>query len=213
MDYLTKLKELLTKEDYDKVTKDLGDKRLIINDGNYIPIDKFNAKIEEVKNLNEQVESLKTNISDTEKKLNEFSGLADTNETLKTQLTELKELNSKVVTDSELKVKTANEENQQKLNEYIIDSAVKVVMLKYGAVSEASQKSVKANLDFEKITINEKGETVGIDDQLKVMHESTPNLFFGENKAVVGTKYNKGNDTGSLGSSTEDKLLSLYGEN
>lgn len=223
MSYLDKLKSLLPKEQYDKVVADLDGKQLIINDGNYIPKAKFDAKNEEAKTLEAQVTTLKTNISETEAKLKEFEKLESTNNELKTQITELNAKNQQIVKESDEKVAQAKTEADQKVQQLTIDSKVKMALINEGASADASQVAVKANLDMSKITLD--GDNlIGLTDQLTPLKESSPNLFFGtkskdekddgKQTQVKGTKYVKGKESKSQ--QTEDPLdamSSIYKNN
>jgi len=63
------LKELLGDLYTEEIGKKVGDKKLIILDeGKFIPIEKFNAKIEEVKQQKEQLDEYKKQLKDLEKK-------------------------------------------------------------------------------------------------------------------------------------------------
>ena len=63
------LKEILGEELYKQVNEKLGDKKLIVNDGSYLPKSKFDEKNEEVKLLKEKVSSLEKTTKDTESML------------------------------------------------------------------------------------------------------------------------------------------------
>lgn len=224
MSYLEKLKTILSPDQYKKVTDDLGEgKTLFVNDGkNFITIEKFNTKNKELETANSQITDLKKNISDTDDKLKEFSKLKDTSEEMKTKITGLTDANKQLVTDSDKKLTDANAANEKKLIATVIDAKVDVGLIKYGATSEASKKSVKANLDMEKI-IHKDGEVTGLDDQLKDLHKNSSALFFGDKevkketkKEAIGTKFFKGDITedSDLNKSPEERLEgSLYKDN
>lgn len=217
MSYLARLKTILPASEYDKVVVDLGDKQLIINDGNYVPKAKFDEKNEQVKNLTTQVDELKTGMKETETKLKEFGKLEGANEEMKTQLTELQNKNKSLVEDSQKKLDEANSAAEARVNKILLDSKVDVALINAGATSKVSQNSVKANLDFEKITL-ENDEVKGLDDQIKTLKESSAALFFGEQasdesgkeKTVKGTEFKTGKTPDENGTSSEQKMMSLY---
>ena len=82
------LKELLGEELYKQVSEKLGDKKIIINDGSYLPKNKFDEKNEEVKILKEKVTSLEKTAKDTET-------LVKDNEDLKSKYSSLQEQSKK----------------------------------------------------------------------------------------------------------------------
>jgi protein subunit release factor A len=79
------LKELLGEELYKQVQEKLGDKKLIINDGSYLPKNKFDEKNEEVKLLKEKVTSLEKTTKDTETMLKDNEELKKKFEALQTE--------------------------------------------------------------------------------------------------------------------------------
>lgn len=223
MSYLDRLSKLISKEEFEKVKKDLGDKKLFVNDEEkYVNKEKLDAKIEEVKNLTEQVKTLKTGLADTEKKIKEFSGLETTNAELKTKLGELETVNKTLVSESDLKVKTANDESAKKINDTLLNSAITIEMVKFGAVADASQKSVKANIDMSKVTL-EDGKAKGLTEQFTALNETSPALFFGKEESnnnssnnnnsdeKTGTGYRKGETySGSNNETAENKIANIY---
>lgn len=65
------LKELIGEELFKQITEKLGDKTLLLNDGNWIPKKKFDEKIEEIKSLNEKIAIYVQNEKDTKKLLDD----------------------------------------------------------------------------------------------------------------------------------------------
>lgn len=64
---MEEFKELFGEDLYNQVSEKLGDKKIILNDGKYIPITKFNEVNEARKNLESQIEQYKNNSLETEK--------------------------------------------------------------------------------------------------------------------------------------------------
>jgi len=158
------LKELLgdlyTKEIEEKV----GDKKLIVLDeGKYIPIDKFNSKLEEVKQQKEQLDEYKKQLKEIEKK-------AKGNEELENTIKDLRADNEKKDLDYQATIKAKDKD-------FAIQNGIKGEQGK-------NVKAIKALLDMDKITVDDKGIT-GLSDQLKKLKESDAYLF-GEDK-IVGT--------------------------
>ena len=152
------LGELYTKEIDEKV----GDKKLIILDeGKYIPVEKFNAKLEEVKQQKEQLDDYKKQMKDLEKK-------AKGNEELEKSIKDLRADNEKKDIDYQITIATQKKD-------FAVQSAIKEVQGK-------NVKAIKALLDMEKITVDDTG-IIGLSDQLKVLKESDAYLF-GEDKII-----------------------------
>ena len=148
------LKELLGEELYNQVIEKAGDNKIaIVSDGNWIPKDKFDAKINEVKDLQKQID--------------------DRDE----ELEELKKVNpdelQQTITDLQEKYDTQKEEYEQKLQQQAFEHKLHDVLKDSGV---RNVKAVKALLDTENIKLD--GETLlGLDDQLKGLQESDPYLF------------------------------------
>ena len=79
------IKELLGEELYKQVAEKLGDKKIIVNDGSYLPKTKFDEKNEEVKLLKEKVTSYEKQVKDTETLLKDSADLKSKYETLQTE--------------------------------------------------------------------------------------------------------------------------------
>jgi len=156
------LKELLGDLYTDEIKEKVGDVKLIkLDEGKYIPIEKFNAKIEEVKQQKEQLEDYKKQLKDLEKK-------AKGNDEFEKTIKELRAENEKKDIDYQTTL------NAQK-KDFAIQSAIKEAQGK-------NVKAIKALLDIDKITVDDKGIT-GLSDQLKILKESDAYLF-GEDKVV-----------------------------
>ena len=158
------LKEILGDLYTDEVKKKVGDVKLIkLDEGKYIPVDKFNAKIEEVKQQKEQLDDYKKQLKDLEKK-------AKGNEEFEKTIKDLRADNDKKDADYQATIKAQTKD-------FAIQSAIKEAQGK-------NVKAIKALLDTDKITVDDKGIT-GLSDQLKVLKESDAYLF-GEDKVVGG---------------------------
>lgn len=66
---MEEFKDLFGEELYNQVVSKIGDKKLILNDGKYIPINKFNEVNESRKALEQQIEHYKKTGADTEQLL------------------------------------------------------------------------------------------------------------------------------------------------
>lgn len=118
----------------------------------------FNAK-------NEEAKTLKTQITDRDKQLDELKKVDPA--ALQAKIAELQTANA-----------TAQTEHEKALNAAKLGFALDARLIKEGAVST---KAVKALLDSTKISLD--GENlIGIDEQLKALKESDP-WAFGEQQA------------------------------
>jgi len=166
------LKELLGDLYTDEIEKKVGGAKLIILDeGKYIPIDKFNSKLEEVKQQKEMIDEYKKQLKDLEKK-------AKGNEELENEISKLRADNEKKDLDYQATIKTQTKD-------FAIQNGIKGEQGK-------NVKAIKALLDMDKITVDDKGIT-GLSDQLKKLKESDAYLF-GEDK-IVGTGQHVSGDT------------------
>lgn len=182
------LKELLGEELYNQVLPKLGDKKIIINDGSYIPIEKFNNKIEEVK-------LLKGKISDYESKNTDVEKLLKDNTDLKNSY---QELSNKYNSDIQLKEK----EIQTITKKSVLSKKLK----EEGAVYE---DLILQSLNMDSIEID--GENLKNFD-IKNIKEKYPQMF-----STVETSGNvkpgttpPGNN--NLGGGTKQQLINKYNE-
>jgi len=174
------LKELLGQELFDQVQIKLGDKKLIINDGSYIPIEKFNEK-------NNENKTLKAEIATRDTQLNELKGKAQGNDDLTRQIEELTALNTKTQSEYEAKIKdmTLNTHIEQALSKH-----------------NAKFTDLLINkIDKSKILIND-NTVIGLDEQIEGLKTTYKDLFgqkvIGKEANVGGTggEANKGHITG-----------------
>ena len=152
------LKELLGEELYNQVMEKAGDKHkiAIVSDGSYIPKEKFDAKNEEVKSLNQQLQERDTQLEELKK--------IDA-EGLQQKIQELQQENETTKTEYEEKL-------QKQAFEHALENSLAGAKVK-------NTKAVKALLDMDTIKLD--GETLkGLDDQLKDLKESDPYLFDSE---------------------------------
>jgi len=156
------LKELLGDLYTDEVKAKVGDVKLIkLDEGKYVPIDKFNSKLEEVKQQKEQLDEYKKQLKEIEKK-------AKGNEELENTIKELRADNEKKDLDYQATIKAKDKS-------FAIQNAIKDEQGK-------NIKAISALLDMDKITVDDKGIT-GLSDQLKALKDSDAYLF-GEDKIV-----------------------------
>lgn len=162
-------KELLQQILGDKYTEEignkLGDKELaVVNDGSYIPRQKFNEKDQEAKDLKKQ-------LGERDQQLKDLEGKAAGNEELQKQLQELQEANKK--TTEEWESKAAKMQLDFALDKALTEAKAK------------NSKAVLALLDMEKIKMDG-DQLLGLKEQLEGIQKSDAYLFGGEQTPPVG---------------------------
>ena len=152
---MDKLKELLGEELFSQVKEKIGDVKIMIDDGNFIPKARFDQ-------VNEEKKELKEMLKERDKQLEDIKKKAKDSEDLTAQIKELQDLNQKTVTEYEAK-----------LAKQSFNFALEQALAKDGA---NPVKAVKALLDLDKI--KQDGETlIGYDEQIKTLKETYGHLF------------------------------------
>jgi len=160
---MDKLKELLGEELFAKVKEKLGDKKIMIDDGNFIP----KARFDEV---NEQKNEYKKMVDERDKQLESLKEKAKGHDDLTAKLTDLENQNKQ--TKEEYEAKMAELKKNTQIDLFLSNQKAKNV------------KAVKALLDMDKVSLD--GDNlIGIEEQLKTLKESDPYLF-GDAKPKVG---------------------------
>lgn len=149
------LKQLLGEELFSQVEAKLEGKKIMVDDGNFIPKSRFNE-------VNEARKELDKKLKEKDEQLTKISKKYSENQDLVKEIEDLKISNAKAVEEYEAKLKT-NEFN------YALDTALN------GAKCR-NLKSVKANLDMDSIKF-ENGKLEGLENQLKALRESDSYLF------------------------------------
>jgi hypothetical protein len=181
------LKVLLGEELYNQVLPKLGDKKIILNDGSYIPVEKFNNKNEEVKLLKGKITDYESKNTDVEKLLNDNADLK----------TKYESLTTKYNTDISLKDKE------------ILGITKKSILSKKlkeeGAVYE---DLILKTLDLESIEID--GENLKNFD-IKNIKEKYPQMF---TTIETGGNVKPGTTPGAnnLGGGVKQQLINKYNE-
>ena len=159
------LKSLLGDLYTDAIGEKLGDKELaIINDGSYIPRQKFNEKDQEAKELKAQLKTRDQQLEDLKIK-------AAGNEELTKQLEDLKRTNLETQQEYENRLK-------EQARDFAIDRAI-------GDAKARNAKDVRALIDMSKVSLD--GENIiGLSDQLEAIKTSDPYLFGDSQPGPVG---------------------------
>lgn len=149
------LKELLGEELYKKVTEKLGDKKVMVDDGNFIPKAMFDQVNEQKKELDKQLTGYKT-------QLEELSKNNKDNEALVKQIEELQLTNKQASEAYENKIKAME-------FDYTLDTALNSSKCK-------NNKALKALLDMNSIKYQD-GKLEGLEEQINSLKESESYLF------------------------------------
>lgn len=182
------LKELLGEDLYSQVTTKLGDKKIIIDDGNLIPKSKFDQVNEDKKVYKKQAEKLQTDLEDISKKAGEVEGL----NTVITELKETLEAKDKEIADREFN--------------YSLDSALKDAKCK-------NTKALKALLDMDSIKYQD-GKLDGLENQLNSLKESDSYLFDIEMPGNTGGVGNFGrNNNNPTGGDSQSSFMEAIRNN
>ena len=149
------LKELLGEELYSQVTEKLGDKKIMVDDGNFIPKSRFDQ-------VNQAKKELEVQLKDRDTQLAELSKNNKDNENLLNQIKDLQALNKQTTTDYENKI------NQIQFD-YALDGALTNAKSK-------NNKALKALLDMNSIKYQD-GKLEGLQEQIEALQKDASYLF------------------------------------
>ena len=176
------LKELLGEELYSQATEKLGDKKIMADDGNFIPKSRFDQ-------VNQAKKELEVQLKDRDTQLAELSKNNKDNENLLNQIKDLQALNKQTTTDYENKI------NQMQFD-YALDGALTNAKSK-------NNKALKALLDMNSIKYQE-GKLEGLQEQIEALQKDASYLF-DLNTAPANTgglgNFSRNNQTENSGSS------------
>lgn len=167
---MEKLNEVLGKELYEQVIAKLGDKKVILDDGSFIPKYRLDEKIEESKHLKSTNEKYEADI-------NALKPLVAGNDTLAKQIADLQVENKKK--DAEFLA------SQSKIKKSF---AVKEALMNAGVADAEARELLSFKFDIDKVELDEKGQPKGFDEAVKPMKDN-PSL-----KGLFGTKKMKGQE-------------------
>jgi len=152
------LKELLGEELYKQVQEKLGDKKLIVNDGSYIPKTKFDEKNEELKATKAEMDKLQDNLKTVTKDL-------EGHEKIKADLEKVNADFEQFKSDSEKRV--ANLQKTKALENHLV---------KAGASPDAVDLLLK-EFDLDKVVLDSKDNVVDWDKHITPVKDSRKSLF------------------------------------
>lgn len=182
------LKELLGEELYNQVIEKAGDNKVaIVSDGNWFPKDKFDAKNQEVKDLETELENRDTQLEDLKK--------ADP-EALQKTIDDLQETNE-----------NQKNEYEEKLQKQAFDHALDRAIAGVNPKTENSAKAIKALLDTEKIKLDG-DKFLNLDNQLDALKESDAHLFKSEEQQEPPKpSFTTGTHTKGSGVLTKEQIM------
>lgn len=190
------LKSMLGEDLYKQVAEKLGDKKLMIDDGNFIPKSRFDEVNNQKKELKEQVDTLNNTLKTNAKDFEKFKSAAEGNAELQKQLQEYqdkfnntqKDFSSKLTEkEKEWQAREVNNKKAYSLREKLITEHVKTNYI----------DMLMNTVDLNKITVNEDGSMNGLDDIVKGTKESFKDLF-GEVQTLGTGVGNGGSQIGNV---------------
>ena len=182
------MKELLGEELYNQVKEKLGDKELIINDGNYIPKHKFD-------DLNNDKKELKKQLEEVNAKVQELSSV------------NAEKLN-KEIEDLKKKYETDTNALNEKISKREYEYAVKELTRDIKFSSESAKKTFMNDLVSKALKLEE-GKLLGFDDYLNSYKEADPNAFVVEKQGEGVDLGDNHNSVPASDDSFERKVMGL----
>lgn len=152
---MEQLKELLGEELFEQVKSKLGDKKILIDDKNFIPKSRFDA-------VNDDKNKFKELLEERDKQLSELKEKLSDNEELQTKIKELEETNANSIKEYEAKI-------YKKELDFLIDKTLSTSKSK-------NNKAVLALFDMDQVKLEE-GKLIGFEEQLTKIKEENPYLF------------------------------------
>lgn len=150
------LKELLGEELYNQVKEQAGDNELaVVSDGNWFPKSKFDAKNQEAKDLQAQID-------DRDKQLKDLQKQAEGSEELQNQIKQLQDENKQTKEDYDKRI-------QKQAFDYELERELSQAEAK-------NPRAVQGLLDMDKLEMGDDG-LKGLREQLDALKESDSYLF------------------------------------
>lgn len=179
------LKELLGEDLHTQVIAKLGDKKVMLDDGNFIPKSRFDEVIEQKNTYKTQVDTVNSQLEDLKKKNKD-------NTELQTQITDWQ---------------TKYNQAEGKVKEISLNSAIKLSSIKAGANDPTD---ILLMLDKSKFEIDESGNVKGLEEQLTALKASKSYLFTAiDPNGTGGSKGNGGKAKDSLDVVTKEQFAKM----
>lgn len=170
MSYLKKLKELVGEDAFKKVEADLGTKDLIVNDGSYIPKDKFDKINDEKKDLIKEKEKLTSDLKAAQDSLKKAEDDKNSgNKSVEDKITALE----KKAKEQDDKITAKDKELQLAKYEGVLKDSLTAA----GVTNPKNLKLLMKEFDLTKVELTEDGKIKGFDDSVKKLQEDYKPLF------------------------------------
>lgn len=187
------LKELLGEELYSQVVDKLGDKKLMVDDGNFIPKHRFDEVNNQKKELKAEVDKLNNTLKESETAMADLKKSAEGNADLQLKLKEYEEQIKSAQNDFGAQLTAKEQEWAQRDVENRKAFAMREKLLLEHADPKYIDLLMK-EVDLEKISVD--GESfIGIDDVVTGVKTSFEKLF--GKPVVTGTGIGGGTSTPS----------------
>ncbi len=198
MSYLIKLKELIGEDLFKKVESDLSGKELIINDGSYIPKEKFDKLNDEKKDLQKEKDKLTGDLKTAQDDLKKIKDEKDNNnKSVEDKIADL----TKKIDEQNNKIAAKDKELQVAKKEGILKDSLTAA----GVTNPKNLKLLMKEFELDKVELTEDGKIKGFDDTIKKLQEDYKPLFGEEQFGGTppgGKKPGEGDDVKEL--STEE---------
>jgi len=162
--------------DAEEAKKKIGDKKIFVGEGDFVPKSRLDEEIAKVKDY-------KTQVEEREKQITDLKANAKGNEELTKKIEELEANNKK-----------ANEEYEAKLAKYKLDSTIDQELLSAGA---KNVKAVKACLDLENVKFDKDGKLTGLNELIEASKKDSDYLWNIDTSKDKGGKKPGSGDGGS----------------
>lgn len=202
------LKEILGEELYSQVKEKLGDKKIMVDDGNFIPKDRFNEVNNQKKELKEQVDTLNNTLKTNSKELEKLKASAEGNEELQKQLQEYQDKFDNTQNEFATQLTAKEQEWQQRE----VNNKKAYAMREKLIMEHADSKYIDMlmnQIDLNKIT-EDNGKFIGMDDITKEIKGSYDKLF--GKPQILGTGIKDTNTVFEKGSITKESINSMTTE-
>lgn len=184
------LKEILGEELYQQVSQKLGDKKIMVDDGNFIPKSRFDEVNNQKKELKEQVDTLNKTLKDNSKDIEKFKAAAEGNTELQKQLQEYQDKFNNTQKDFTTQLTAKEQEWQQRE----VNNRKSYTLRERLLMEHADPKYIDLlmkEVDLNSITESE-GKFIGVDDVVKGVKTNFDKLF--GKVQIVGTGIQNGNN-------------------
>jgi hypothetical protein len=196
MDITEKIKELVGEEKKDEFEKLLGDKKLILNDGSFIPKALLDEEIDKKKAALAEVDELKKSAKETTAEIDKLKQAAGKDKELTAKITELQET-----------LKTKEKEVTETRKKLVIEARKKELLLNAG-VRKEDVELLLGKFDESKIAVSDDYSSVsGLDNQVDKIKEAHPKLF--DQDTIIGTEHNQGGGNHGLYTKEQVEKMSV----